>query len=76
VVLRSRIPDLTRQDFYGLLLAHFGVRALMRDATLQEKVDATELSFIRAVRTVARYLPLYVSFFPLAEEEAPQIALA
>jgi hypothetical protein len=76
VVLRSRIPDLTRQDFYGLLLAHFGVRALMHDAALQEKVDATELSFIHAVRTVARYLPLYVSFFPSAEEEAPQITLA
>jgi len=76
VVLRSRIPDLTRQDFYGLLLAHFGVRALMHDAALQEKIDATDLSFVHAVRTVARYLPLYVSFFPSAEEEAPQITLA
>jgi len=76
VVLRSRIPDLTRQDFYGLLLAHFGVRALMHDAALQEKVDATELSFIHAVRTVARYLPLYISFFPSAEEETAQITLA
>ena len=76
VVLRSRIPELTRQDFYGLLLAHFGVRALMHDAALQEKVEASDLSFIHAVRTVARYLPLYVSFFPSAEEEAPQITLA
>src|SRR5437016_4154258 len=76
VVLRSRIPDLTRQDFYGLLLAHFGVRALMHDAALQQKIDATDLSFIHAVRTIARYLPLYVSFFPSAEEEAPQITLA
>jgi hypothetical protein len=76
VVLRSRIPDLTRQDFYGLLLAHFGVRALMHDAALQEKIDATDLSFVHAVRTVGRYLPLYVSFFPSAEEEAPQITLA
>jgi len=76
VVLRSRIPDLTRQDFYGLLLAHFGVRALMHDAALQEKIDATDLSFVHAVRTVARYLPLYVSFLPSAEEEAPQITLA
>ena len=76
VVLRSRVPDLVRQDFYGLLLAHFGVRALMHDAALQEKIDATDLSFIHALRTVARYLPLYVSFFPSAEEEAPQITLA
>lgn len=76
VVLRSRVPDLVRQDFYGLLLAHFGVRALMHDAALEEKIDATDLSFIHAVRTIARYLPLYVSFFPSAEEEAPQITLA
>lgn len=76
VVLRSRVPDLTRQDFYGLLLAHFGVRALMHDAALQEKIDATNLSFVHALRTLARYLPLYVSFFPSAEEKAPQITLA
>src|ERR1044071_185324 len=76
VVLRSRVPDLVRQDFYGLLLAHFGVRALMHDAALQEKIDATDLSFTHALRTVARYLPLYVYFFPSAEEEAPQITLA
>jgi hypothetical protein len=76
VVLRSRVPDLTRQDFYGLLLAHFGVRALMHEAALEQKIDATDLSFIHAVRTIARYLPLYVSFFPSAEEEALQVTLA
>lgn len=76
VVLRSRVPDLTRQDFYGLLLAHFGVRALMHEAALEQKIDATDLSFIHAVRTLARYLPLYVSFFPSAEEETLQITLA
>jgi len=76
VVLRSRVPDLTRQDFYGLLLAHFAVRALMHDAARQENIDATDLSFVHALRTIARYLPQYVSFFPSAEEEAPQITLA
>jgi len=76
VVLRSRVPDLTRQDFWGLLLAHFGVRALMHEAALEQKIDATDLSFTHAVRTIARYLPLYVSFFPSAEEEALQITLA
>jgi hypothetical protein len=73
-VLRSRIPALVRQDFYGLLLAHFGIRALMHEAALEEKIEATELSFVHALRTVGRYLPLYVSFFP-SEEEALQITL-
>ena len=76
VVLRSRIPNLVRQDFWGLLLAHFGVRALMHDAALEQKIEATDLSFVHALRTVARYLPLYVSFFPSAEQEAVPITLA
>jgi Insertion element 4 transposase N-terminal/Transposase DDE domain len=76
VVLRSRIPDLTRQDFWGLLLAHFGVRALMHEGALEQKIEANDLSFTHAVRTIARYLPLYVSFFPSAEQEALQITLA
>ena len=75
VVLRSRIPALTRQDFWGLLLAHFGVRALMHEAALEERIDPSELSFVHAIRTAARYLPLYVSFFP-SEEEVLPIALA
>jgi hypothetical protein len=76
VVLRSRVPDLTRQDFWGLLLAHFGVCALMHEAALQEKIDPTDLSFTHAVRTIARYLPLYVSFFPSAQQKALQVTLA
>jgi hypothetical protein len=76
IVLRSRVPNLTRQDFWGLLLAHFGVRSLMHEAALEEKIDPGDLSFTHAVRTIARYLPLYVSFFPSSQEEALQITLA
>ena len=76
VVLRSRVPNLTRQDFWALLLAHFGVRALMHEAALEEKIEAGDLSFTHAVRTIARYLPLYVSFFPSPQEEALQVTLA
>jgi hypothetical protein len=76
VVLRSRVPNLTRQDFWALLLAHFGVRALMHEAALEEKIEAGDLSFTHAVRTIARYLPLYVSFFPPPQEEALQLTLA
>lgn len=76
IVLRSRVPNLTRQDFWGLLLAHFGVRSLMHEAALEEKIDPGDLSFTHALRTIARYLPLYVSFFPSSQEEALQITLA
>ncbi len=75
VVLRSRIPTLTRQDFYGLLLAHYGVRALMHEAALERKIEPADLSFVHAIRTIGRYLALSVSFFPSAQQEAAQITL-
>jgi Transposase DDE domain len=34
IVLRSKTPDLVRQEFYGLLMAHFAVRGLMHKAAL------------------------------------------
>lgn len=63
-VLRAQTPDHVRQEIYGMLMAHFGVRAFMLDAALAEKIDPTDLSFVHAVRVVHRYLPLYVSFPP------------
>ena len=39
IVLRSKTPDLVRQEFYGLLMAHFAVRALMHEAALSANED-------------------------------------
>jgi hypothetical protein len=64
MVLRAQTPDHIRQEIYGMLMAHFGVRAFMLDAALAEKIDPTEISFLHALRVVHRYLPLYVSFPP------------
>ena len=65
VLLRSQRPDLVEQDFYGLLLAHFGVRSVMEEAGRERAVPPTELSFVHAVRVVIRRLPEMVSFSPL-----------
>lgn len=54
IVLRSKTPDLVRQEFYGLLLAHFAVRGLMHEAALQAQEDPDRLSFLHAVRIVRR----------------------
>jgi Transposase DDE domain len=35
IVLRSRTPDLVRQEFYGLIMAHFAIRGLMHEAALK-----------------------------------------
>jgi hypothetical protein len=56
MVLRSKTPDLVRQEFYGLLMAHFAVRGLMHDAALRAGEDPDRLSFLHAVRVVRRQL--------------------
>lgn len=67
VVLRSQTPEHVRQEIYGMLMAHFGVRAVMHEAALDEEIDPGELSFVHALRVVERYLPLYVPFPPSIE---------
>ncbi len=64
VVLRSKTPDLVRQEFWGLLLAHFAVRGLMHEAALRADEDPDRLSFLHAVRVVRRKLPLFAAFPP------------
>lgn len=64
VVLRSKTPDLVRQECYGLLLAHFAVRGLMYEAAVTADVDPDKLSFIHAVRVVRRHLPRVAGFPP------------
>lgn len=68
VVLRSKLPELVRQDVFGLLLAHFGVRFVMHDAALSEDIAADELSFVHTLRVVHRKLPWFVSFPPSAAQ--------
>jgi hypothetical protein len=67
-VLRSKTPDLVRQEFYGLILAHFAVRGLMHEAALRANEDPDRLSFVHAVRVVRRKLAVFAALPPSAEE--------
>jgi len=69
IVLRSKTPDLVRQEFYGLLMAHFAIRGLMHEAALLADEDPDRLSFLHAVRVVRRKLPLFVAIPPRGEGE-------
>ena len=71
IVLRSKTPDLVRQEFFGLLMAHYAVRALMHEAALKADLDPDALSFIHAVRVVRRKLPAFNAIPPCAEESVP-----
>jgi hypothetical protein len=64
VVLRSKTPELVRQEVWGLLLAHFAVRGLMHEAALKADEDPDRLSFLHAVRVVRRKLPQFAALPP------------
>ena len=68
IVLRSRTPELVRQEFYGLLMAHFAIRGLMHEAALRVDEDPDRLSFTHAVRVIRRGLPGFVALSPSAPE--------
>ena len=68
IVLRSKTPDLVRQEFYGLLMAHFAVRGLMHEAALTADEDPDRLSFLHAVRVVRRKLAGYNAIPPSAQK--------
>lgn len=64
IVLRSKTPDLVRQEFYGLMLAHFAVRGLMHEAALQAGEDPDTLSFLHTVRVIRRKVPHFAALPP------------
>ncbi len=39
IQLRSKTPDLVRQEFWGLMMTHFAVRGLMHEAALREHIN-------------------------------------
>jgi hypothetical protein len=71
IVLRSKTPDLVRQEFYGLMMAHFAVRGLMHEAALKADEDPDRLSFLHAVRVVRRKIPRFASIPPSGQEGIP-----
>jgi hypothetical protein len=71
IVLRSRTPDLVRQEFYGLLMAHFAIRGLIHEAALKADEDPDRLSFLHAVRVVRRKLPAFIAIPPTPEGSLP-----
>jgi len=68
IVLRSKTPELVRQEFYGLLMAHFAIRGLMHEAALKADEDPDRLSFLHSVRVVQRRMARFAATPPSAEE--------
>ncbi len=68
IVLRSKTPELVKQEFFGLLMAHYAIRGLMHEAALKAEEDPDRLSFLHAVRVVQRRMPRYAAIPPSEEE--------
>ncbi len=68
--LRSKSPELLYQELYGLLLAHYAVRAWMHQSALQADLDPDRLSFTHALHVLdtACY-----EFALVAAEELPRL---
>jgi len=71
IILRSKRPDLVRQEFYGLLMAHFAIRGLMHEAALRGDEDPDRLSFVHAVRVIRRKLHSFPAIPPRREGSVP-----
>lgn len=57
VVMRSKTPELVRQEFWGLLLAHHIVRKMMFEAALAHQHPPDQLSFKHSLSLLRRKLP-------------------
>lgn len=66
IVLRSKTPELVKQEFYGLLMAHFAIRGLMHEAALKADEDPDRLSFLHAVHVVQRRMARFAAIPPSA----------
>jgi Insertion element 4 transposase N-terminal/Transposase DDE domain len=53
-VLRSKTPELVEQQIWGLLLAHYAIRALLLDAADPAGYDPDRMSFVKGLRVVRR----------------------
>ena len=53
-ILRSKSPDLVRQELWGYLLTHYAISALVCTAATAAGIDPDRVKFKRAVRLIRR----------------------
>jgi Insertion element 4 transposase N-terminal/Transposase DDE domain len=63
-ILRSRTPELVRQEIWALLLAHYAVRSFMREAADDLELDVDRLSFTRSINVIRRQVTNQAGFSP------------
>lgn len=71
IVLRGKTPDLVRQEFYGVMMAHFAIRGLMQEAALKADEDPDRRSCMHALRVTGRKVPIFHAIPPRGESDVP-----
>jgi hypothetical protein len=62
--LRSKSPDMVRQEIWAMLLAHYAIRKLMCQAADEAGHDPDRLSFTRSLRVIRRQVTDQADFSP------------
>jgi hypothetical protein len=63
-VLRSKSPEMVKQEIWGILLTHYTIRHLMHEAADTADIDPDRLSFIRSLRLIRRQITGRADFPP------------
>ncbi|HZM67047.1 MAG TPA: IS4 family transposase [Nakamurella sp.] len=69
--LRSKKPELVRQEIYGLFLAHYAIRAFMLEAADTVDIDPDRISFTRTLNIARRRITDPAAFSPLPTQDTP-----
>lgn len=67
--LRSKSPELIRQELWALLLAHLAIRSLMTEAAASAGLDPDRLSFMRSINVVRRQVTDQAAFPPQTTQQ-------
>jgi hypothetical protein len=68
-VLRSRTPELVRQEFFGWVLMHYTVRWLLHQGAARHQIPHEDLSFVGHVQMLRLQQPLSGAFSPTVAEK-------
>jgi hypothetical protein len=72
-VLRSRSPEMVKQEIWALLLTHYAVRHLMQEAADEAGIDSDRLSFVRSLRVIRRQVTNQAGFSPSTPPRRAQV---
>lgn len=75
-VLRSKSPAMVCQEIWALLLTHYAVRHLMREAADDVGADLDRVSFMRALRIIRRQVTDQAAFSPSTLKRTIKTAIA